>query len=243
MEAHVHAQYQLSMYVGAPRRFSVARQTFRGSERASVIIQSGEPHASEPVDDEAVSLRTFYLDVETVAEAARSIWHGEGTVAFPDARLDDPPTVAALLAAHRALDGGDLEAEVRLACALERLVRRHATPTGAARALRSSEVCVARARELLEDRLADPLNLGELADAAGLSRFHLIRLFRRQFGVTPFVYQRNRRVERARATLRAGGSIADAVASAGFADQSHLGRTFRAVMGSTPGQYRSSYRH
>jgi AraC-like DNA-binding protein len=102
---------------------------------------------------------------------------------------------------------------------------------------------VARARELLEDRLAEAVNLGELADAAGLSRFHLIRLFRRQFGVTPFAYQRNRRIERARATLRAGGSIADAVASGGFADQSHLGRTFRAVMGSTPGQYRSSYQH
>ena len=41
--------------------------------------------------------------------------------------------------------------------------------------------------------------------------------------------------ERARAVLRAGRSLADAAAAAGFADQSHLGRSFRAVMGSTPG--------
>ena len=76
---------------------------------------------------------------------------------------------------------------------------------------------------------------------AGLSRFHLIRVFQRRYGLTPFAYQRTRRIEKARAVLRTGSAIADVAAAAGFSDQSHLGRSFRAVMGSTPGEYRESY--
>jgi transcriptional regulator GlxA family with amidase domain len=69
----------------------------------------------------------------------------------------------------------------------------------------------------------------------------LIRLFRERYGVTPFAYQRNLRVERARDAIRHGKSLPDVAAEAGFADQSHLGRAFRAVMGATPGQYRLSF--
>src|SRR6266699_1782539 len=77
--------------------------------------------------------------------------------------------------------------------------------------------------------------------AADLSRFHLIRLFRQRYGVTPFAFQRNLRVERAREALRHGDSLASTASELGFADQSHLGRAFRHVMGATPGQYRHSF--
>ena len=66
-------------------------------------------------------------------------------------------------------------------------------------------------------------------------------LFRQRYGVTPFAFQRNLRVERARDALKHGESLADAAAETGFADQSHLGRAVRAVMGATPGHYRQSF--
>ena len=146
-----------------------------------------------------------------------------------------------LEAAHRALDHRNLEGEEKICIALQRLVRRNATPTGPARRITGADARVAKVRELLDDRTAENVGLDELAAAAGVSRFHLIRVFRRRYGMTPFAYQRNRRIEKARAVLRTGKSIADAAAAAGFADQSHLGRSFRAVMGSTPGEYRESY--
>lgn len=69
----------------------------------------------------------------------------------------------------------------------------------------------------------------------------MIRLFRVRYGVTPFGYQRNLRVERACNALRRGESLAEIATNLGFADQSHLGRAFRKVMGATPGQYRQSF--
>ena len=241
MPAHAHAQYQLTLYDGGARRFSIAGRNFTGDARTSVIIQAGELHGSVPVADEHTALRTFYIEPEMMREAAAAIWHRAGTVAFREPRLTDASTVARLHAAHRSLDDGGLEGDVEFCTALEHLVRRHAARTGTPRKLARSDGRTEQVRELLVDRLADNLRLDDLARVAELSRFHLIRLFRQRFGVTPFAYQRHLRVERAREALRHGGSLADTATELGFADQSHLGRAFRHVMGATPGQYRQSF--
>jgi AraC-like DNA-binding protein len=241
MPTHAHAEFQLTLYAGGPRRFKVGGHDFAGAPRTAIIIQAGEPHSSVPVGDPVLALRTFYLEERTIGEIAASLWGGKGTVAFRNPLVDDADTVMRLEAAHRALDHSNLEGDEQICLALQRLVRRHATPTGPVRRITGADARVARVRQILDDRTAENIGLDELATAAGVSRFHLIRVFQHRYGLTPFAYQRNRRIERARAVLRAGTSIADAAAAAGFADQSHLGRSFRAVMGSTPGEYRESY--
>jgi len=241
MPTHAHAQFQLTLYDGGPRRFRVARHDLAGAPRTAIIIQAGEPHGSVPVGDPRLTLHTFYIEESLMAEVAATLWGGQGTVAFRAPLIADEGTVAQLLVTHRALERGDLESEERTFFALEQLVHRYATPTGAARPRTTTETGLAAVRDLLGDRAAENVGLDELAAAAGVSRFHLIRVFQRRYGLTPFAYQRNRRIEKARAVLRTGSSIADAAAAAGFADQSHLGRSFRAVMGSTPGEYRESF--
>jgi AraC-like DNA-binding protein len=241
MPTHAHAQFQLTLYDGGPRRFRVGRHGFAGAPRTAIIIQAGEPHSSVPVADPLLTLHTFYIEESLMAEVAATLWGGQGTVAFRDPLIADEATVAQLLATHRALERGDLESEEKTFFALEQLVHRHATPTGAARPNTTTETGLRAVRDLLDERVAENLCLDELAGVAGLSRFHLIRAFQRRYGVTPFAHLRHRRIEKARAALRAGASLADAAAGAGFADKSHLGRTFRAVMGATPGEYRQSY--
>jgi AraC-like DNA-binding protein len=241
MPTHAHAQFQLTLYDGGPRRFRVARHGFTGAPRTAIIIQAGEPHASAPVADPRLTLHTFYIEAALMAEVAATLWGGQATIAFREPRIADEATVAQLLATHRALERGDLESEEKTFFALEQLVHRQATPTGAARPITTTDAGLAAVRDLLEDRVTENVGLDELATVAGLSRFHLIRVFQRRYGVTPFAYLRHRRVEKARAALRTGASLADAAAGAGFADKSHLGRSFRAVMGATPGEYRQSY--
>ncbi|WP_215406355.1 AraC family transcriptional regulator [Janthinobacterium sp. JC611] len=81
-------------------------------------------------------------------------------------------------------------------------------------------------------------SLRQLAQAAGLSPFQLIRAFRAATGLTPHAYQLNMHVNRARSRLQAGGALADIACELGFADQSHLQRVFKAHAGITPGRYR-----
>jgi transcriptional regulator GlxA family with amidase domain len=77
----------------------------------------------------------------------------------------------------------------------------------------------------------------ELAAAAGVSKYQLIRLFTAVTGVPPHTYQVALRVNLARRLLERGERAIDVACLAGFADQSHLNRHFRRRLGKTPAQY------
>lgn len=93
---------------------------------------------------------------------------------------------------------------------------------------------------VLDALQAQPLaSLQQLAQAAGLSRYQLIRVFRAATGMTPHAYRLNASINRARDSLQAGTALAQLAHELGFADQSHFQRVFKAHAGITPGRYRS----
>lgn len=94
-----------------------------------------------------------------------------------------------------------------------------------------------RARDFLEENFQETVTLDRLTGACGLSRFHLVRSFTRQFGIAPHAYLIHVRIMRAAALLRAGMSCAEVAPSCGFADQSHFTRHFKRIMGVNPSQY------
>lgn len=97
---------------------------------------------------------------------------------------------------------------------------------------------VYRARDYLDAHFADDINLSDVSAAAGLSRAHLIRAFKKEFDLAPHAWLTDRRIREARRMLQQGQSITDTAFDCGFADQAHLTRHFKARSGVTPGQFR-----
>ncbi|HWQ38542.1 MAG TPA: AraC family transcriptional regulator [Burkholderiales bacterium] len=98
---------------------------------------------------------------------------------------------------------------------------------------------VTLATQFIHENYARDISLTDIAAAAHLSPFHLARLFKKATGRTTHQYLVEIRVNSARALLTAGAgarSLADVAAAVGFADQSHLTRHFKRVLGMTPGQ-------
>lgn len=96
---------------------------------------------------------------------------------------------------------------------------------------------VARARALLDERLAETIDLDTLAAHARLDKFRLCRAFREQIGMPPHAYVTHRRVARAQALLARGVPQAEVAASVGFYDQSLLHRHFKRILRMTPGAF------
>lgn len=95
-----------------------------------------------------------------------------------------------------------------------------------------------RAAEYIREHCTEALKLEDICLAAELSPSYLIRAFKQYYGMTPHAFLVNRRIQFARTQLRSGQLIADVALAAGFADQSHLQRTFKQHFAATPGQYR-----
>lgn len=99
-----------------------------------------------------------------------------------------------------------------------------------------------RARDLADARYAQPLTVQEMADAAGLSRAHFIRAFRRAFGESPHGYLMTRRLERAAMLLRnTDRQVADICLSVGLRSQGSFTTSFTRTFGCSPAAYRARY--
>ena len=99
-----------------------------------------------------------------------------------------------------------------------------------------------RARDLIEARYRDPLDVGTLASAARLSPAHFSREFRRAFGESPHQYLLTRRLERAAALLRGTDhSVADICFTVGLSSVGSFTTSFGRTYGMTPTAYRAAH--
>ena len=96
-----------------------------------------------------------------------------------------------------------------------------------------------RALAYIEANLGAKICAGDLADLVAISKSHFSRAFKRSLGVTPMAYVARRRVERAKAMMRSTQEQLSEIALAcGFADQSHMTRSFQRCVGTSPGLWR-----
>jgi AraC-like DNA-binding protein len=99
-----------------------------------------------------------------------------------------------------------------------------------------------RAKDLIDARYAEPLCVEEMARAAGLSRAHFSREFRRAFSEPPHAYLLTRRLERAAALLRnTDRSVADVCFSVGLQSVGSFTTSFTTTYGLSPTAYRERF--
>jgi transcriptional regulator GlxA family with amidase domain len=93
----------------------------------------------------------------------------------------------------------------------------------------------------VEANLASKMDIDDLANVVALSRSHFSRAFKRSLGFSPMEYVVVRRVERAKAMISGTREpLAEVALACGFADQAHLNRRFRDIVGVSPGRWRRS---
>ena len=99
-----------------------------------------------------------------------------------------------------------------------------------------------RAKDLADARYFEPLDVDDLARAAGLSRAHFSREFRRAFGEPPHAYLLTRRLERAAALLRnTDRSVTDICLSVGLQSLGSFTTSFTRAFGVSPTAFRATF--
>ncbi len=239
-DLHTHPTYVIALITAGAERVRIGRETIVAPAGSVLVVNPEEWHDGEAGADEGWAYRTFYPTEPMLTAVAGELGRRDAPV-FSRRLIHDEELASALRIAHDSSMSDDpTRAEATMLVALRRLILRHAD--GDARAERIDQSGARRRLSLyeqtIEDGLAVGLDLQTLADAAGVTRFQVIRDFRKTLGVTPAGFIRNRRLRRANRLIEDGAALADAAFAAGFADQSHLSRAFRAAHGVTPGMFR-----
>ncbi len=102
---------------------------------------------------------------------------------------------------------------------------------------------IRRVDDFLRDNIAKSISLDDIANIAGVSRFHLLRLFKHAHGETPFRRLTRLRIESAKERLRCSDrTITEIAFACGYENSAHFATAFSRLVGMSPGQYRQQSR-
>lgn len=233
---HAHEEFAIGLCVDGLEDIRYRNASHSAGPGSIVVLEPGEAHTGGPATADGFAYWVMYPSTALLSDGAPSVH-------FPTAIVDDAQLVAEFRRIHLGLAGAwdALTAQSRLAEAFRTLITRHAVShaPGAPPPLAAGRIAEA-VRSRLGDQLVQPPGLSEIAADLGLSRYQVTRAFRQVTGMPPYAWLAQHRVWRARALLDAGERPSDVAALVGFADQAHLTRWFRRVIGVPPGVYRNS---
>ena len=241
---HTHEEVSLGLVVHGAIHVRTPFRDGTASAGSFVIINAQELHDGVAIGPEGWQCRTIHLVSEafrTIAEELRPS-RLPRAIAFRGPVFDDPELAKAFLQLHRISEapGSPLERQSRTVLILARILARYAETRLEPSRPSHEPTAVRRAREYLDENFSDKVTLDDLAVADGITRFRLLRAFKRTFGLTPRDYQQQARVRTAHAMIVRGAPLAQVALGTGFADQAHLTRVYKSIMGATPGQFRAS---
>jgi AraC-type DNA-binding domain-containing proteins len=240
---HYHEGYAVGCIEQGAMRFRYRGESVVAPAGQVNLVEPGEAHDGHGATPRGWAYRMFYLRPEALLEAVGAFMVRPQLPHFGAGVLNDPALARCVGQTHRLLESPDtsaMEKETRLLWLLAHWVSRWSDASGQWFRAGAEHRAVARAREVIRARLGEDLPLAGLAREAGLSPFHLVRVFERETGVTPHAYLTQARVERARELLSGDGRMADIAQECGFSDQAHLTRLFKRQTGVTPGVYRKN---
>jgi AraC-like DNA-binding protein len=230
---HTHDGWTLLIVDDGCISYQLARRHYTAYGQTVTLLPPQIPHDGSTVygsfRKRVLYLETTELDVELAAVAV-------DRPALPDLTLHR--RIASL---HQSLTeaANDPEPEIRLAFIIERL-RRHLGQVPDAEHTGRQRMLAHALRDLLDEHFVRGMRLQEAATLLGVNVTHLIRAFSAEFGISPHQYVIGRRVSLARRLLLAGEPVEQVAGTAGFYDQPHLTRSFRRIVGMTPGQFARS---
>lgn len=235
---HIHDHFGIGMLLHGAQQSASGRGPVEATAGDLITVNPGEVHDGKPIGAQGRRWHMLYLHPQRVGAVLDDMAIDQGLpateLAYPVLR--NPEAARLFHSLYQAVlqpAGRDhaLALEETLPLLLALLLDQPPPPPLAA------DTAVNRARDRIDDAPLQAVSLAELAQEADMSRFQLIRAFTRLTGLTPHAYLLQRRLLWVRQQIAAGMPLAEAAHAGGFADQSHMTRSFVRSFGYTPGRY------
>ena len=240
---HFHDHYVIEFVLAGADDFFCAGKTFTAISNQLVLINPGEVHTGNTVDRTRLkyfSLNPTFRHLEAVAQHC-------GVTIPPDFNFQQTIVDNPILASKFASLFQTFQANTSILCKQEKLVDSISSLLSFSMAKKVSPASIEKhdARvnlltEYIRQHYMNDICLQQLAALVNLNPFHMLRIFKKATGLSPYEYLLVIRVEQARQLLQKGSKVEQAALDTGFYDSSHFNRMFRKIAGMSPISYRLS---
>lgn len=207
------------------------------------LINPGQVHSGEPVKDVPITYQMIYINLALMKKTASDIYEKESKLPeFTQMVIHDPKLAFLFRQVSGKLihSSGHLEKDSCISEFLGQLLVEYGLSNTKTNLPGKEHLAVRLAMEYLAENLDQKLPLEEVAKEAGFSRYHFLRIFKKNTGLSPHAFRTQRRIDAARKFLLQGTPLAQIAIETGFTDQSHFTNKFRQYTGATPKQYLDS---
>lgn len=235
---HFHDYYVIGFIEQGKRHLLCNNEEHVLNSGDVVIFNPQDLHACEQIDGRTLDYRCINIQSEVMYEYVQEITGMGYLPRFTHNVLYQSELAIPLHDLHQMIleDQSDFQKEELFLFLLEQLLREYSDtePVGLSQVL-TSEIKVIC--EYIELHYAQNITLNQLSELTGLSKYHLLRLFTRQKGISPYRYLETIRINNAKKLLEQGIPPIEVASQTGFSDQSHFTNFFKRLIGLTPKQY------
>jgi AraC-like DNA-binding protein len=238
-EKHRHDTYAIGVTDSGVQVFDYRGAAQRSLPGQVVVLHPDEAHDGRAGTPAGFGYRIVYVEPSHIAEALQTLRGRSGPLPFVRQPVSTNGRLARAIRRAFAAPLESLAVDGIVMDIAEGLLAEEAGGLRSSLPRRIDVEAVERGRQLLDAERARVVHSHELEAVSGLSRYDLARQFRQRFGTSPYRYLLMRRLEAARRQIPLDRPLAEVAADAGFADQAHFTRVFKAAVGLTPARYRA----
>ncbi|WP_028112478.1 AraC family transcriptional regulator [Ferrimonas kyonanensis] len=234
---HSHEGYTVGVIDTGAQRFYRSGGDHIAPQHSIILVNADDVHNGCAATEGGWSYRAMYPRPEQFEQLNLELGRSADAPYFSEPVVHDLALARQLTLTFDTLSHSDnpLLRESLMFSSLIRLMTRHGgqRPVSLTRARPQ----LLKVKQFLDQQCDADVSLQQLADYVGLSPFHLLRQFQREFGLAPHAYQIQARVRLAKRLIRQGLPLLQVAQECGFYDQSHLSRHFKKAIGLPPGRY------
>ncbi|KUI98785.1 helix-turn-helix transcriptional regulator [Vibrio sp. MEBiC08052] len=241
-DKHAHEEYSLGVTLQGRQDFFCCRRFHQSLPGGVMLFNPDDVHDGHSGGATDLSYVMTYIHPQTF----RALFLALGVkpnhiVRVEGVLFDDLVLKQQILAFTRIVNSG-YHSKIEQELALFRLAHTLVKKSGSlceAIPQRRQDMLLNRAKAFIHSQYQDDLMIDDIAAIANMSKYHFIRLFRSQFGITPHQYVLNCRINGAQKALESGLPASTVAQMFRFADVSHMNRRFKKLYGMTPKQYQT----
>ncbi|MFD0618731.1 AraC family ligand binding domain-containing protein [Paenibacillus sp. GCM10027629] len=235
---HFHDYYVIGFIEQGKRHVICNNEEFIVNSGDVVIFNPHDPHACAQIDGRSLDYRSLNIQPEVMRQYVMEITGMARFPRFTKVVLYHSELADSLRDLHRMIcdEQPDFKKEELMMLLIEQLLIDYSDveTLGPDRELSAEIIAMS---DYIDANYMRNIKLDHFSQLTGLSKYHLVRSFTREKGISPYSYLETTRIINAKRLLESGASPSEVAFLCGFSDQSHFTKFFKKLIGLTPKQY------